>query len=54
MLQRLTTMNQEQEEFKKELFNNLKRINQKLNSYEHLSEDDLTILLMSSILEEES
>ena len=41
------------EEFKKELFDKLTAINAKLNNNEALSEDDKSILLMSSILEEQ-
>ncbi len=47
-------MNQQQEEFKKDLINGLNKVNQKLNNHEQISEDDLALLLMSSILEEES
>ena len=46
-------MVQSQEEFKNELFDNLKRINSKLNNNETLTEEDKRILLMSSLLEEQ-
>ena len=42
-----------QEEFRNNLFRSLKEINEKLNDNKPLTDDDLSILLMSSILEEE-
>ncbi|MEE3079502.1 MAG: hypothetical protein VX341_09220 [Bdellovibrionota bacterium] len=41
------------EEFKKELFDKLTAINNKLNRNETLTEEDNAILLMSSVLEEQ-
>lgn len=46
-------MAQSQDEFKSTLFERLKKINQKLNDNETLTEDDKSVLLMSSILEEQ-
>ncbi len=46
-------MAQSQDEFKSSLFERLKKINQKLNNNETLSEEDKSVLLMSSILEEQ-
>ena len=46
-------MAQSQDEFKSSLFEKLKKINQKLNNNETLSEEDKSVLLMSSILEEQ-
>ena len=42
-----------QDEFRNKLFQSLKEINEKLNNNKTLTDDDLSILLMSSILEEE-
>ena len=46
-------MAQSQDEFKSSLFEKLKKINQKLNNNETLSDEDKSVLLMSSILEEQ-
>ena len=42
-----------QEEFKKELFGSLEDINKSLTENVPLSDDELSLLLLSSILEEE-